>query len=488
MLLILIFFLSLAPLSGLENRIAMGVEDNWSALSAVEGVRFVEGKRGYTDIVLQDGEYEYNVDTDLLLHFNDTSVEGAYVQTRNGPEITEKLSRLGSGSAVFYGHQEGVTFRPEPGAMFSPGTSWGDFTIEFWLYPATLDEGSMIVSWDGSRFSGETIIPQKARCGIVDGVLVWRFENLFVPPDYGESTVELEGRRPLVPEQWEHHLLRYDSTTNMLEYLVNGVPEAITHATSTGGETGIPYIPFTGEDIENVLSVGDAYNGLLDEMRFSRIFVQSPQIETFTQEVGSVVTRVFDLGYSNSHLTRIHVEEQTPGETGIRFFYRLGETIVSVSRIAVDWNLFDPGMRFDAGTRGRYLQLRAELYPDGTGEASPRLSTIDIYYEPDLPPHPPGWIEVTPANKALRVRWQAATDSDVAGYLVYYGDRPGRYFGTGSTTGQSPVDAGNSTEIVLEGLENGRLYYIAVVSYDSSDPPHRSYFSEEAAARPTGMK
>jgi hypothetical protein len=128
------------------------------------------------------------------------------------------------------------------------------------------------------------------------------------------------------------------------------------------------------------------------------------------------------------------------------------------------------------------------LYPDGSGDVSPVVSTIDIFYEPDLPPHPPGWIQVTPGNGNLTVSWQSATDSDVAGYLVYYGDRPGRYFGTGSTTGRSPIDVGNTTEVILEGLENGKLYYIAIVSYDSGDPPHRSYFSEEEAARPSRIR
>ena len=128
-----------------------------------------------------------------------------------------------------------------------------------------------------------------------------------------------------------------------------------------------------------------------------------------------------------------------------------------------------------------------ELYPDGTGALSPVVSSVDIYYEPDLPPHPPGWVDVVPGDENLTVRWQAATDSDVAGYLVYYGSKPGQYFGTSSTTGRSPIDVGNVTEVALEGLENGKLYYVAVVSYDMSDPPHRSLFSREATGRPSRL-
>jgi len=484
----LMFAVIAVPVAALEHSITLGSEDNWLDLAETEGVDFIDGKRGFTDIALTDGEYLFSSETDLLIHFNDTGFLGSYTLGETDPEITRKISRLGAGSGVFKNHGSGIAFVPGHDALFSPGVSWGDFTIEFWLYPATLDEGSTIISWNGSRFAGDTIVAQKVRCGIVDGALIWRFENVFLPPDYGESIVEIQGHRTLIPRQWRHHLLRYDSATNMLEYLVDGTPEAITHATSTGRERGVPYAPFTGEDVDNVLKIGEALNGLLDELRITKQFVDAPRIETYTQNAGTVRSRVFDLGYTNSALLRIETESSEPGDTAIRYFYRLGETMLSHSSIAGEWELFVPGTAFSADTRGRYLQLLVELSPDGTGEISPVLSTIDIYYEPDLPPHPPGWIEVIPGHQTLTVRWQAATDSDVAGYLVYYGDKPGRYFGTGSVTGSSPIDTGNTTEVELRGLENGRLYYIAVVSYDSSDPPHKSYFSQEAAARPSHIQ
>ena len=90
-----------------------------------------------------------------------------------------------------------------------------------------------------------------------------------------------------------------------------------------------------------------------------------------------------------------------------------------------------------------------------------------------------------PLHKALSVTWQASTDDDVSGYLVYYGNKPGQYFGSDSGAGRSPVDAGGGTSLILDGLENGKLYYISVVSYDSSSPPHKSEFSIERAARPS---
>ncbi|MBN1685320.1 MAG: hypothetical protein JW852_01640 [Spirochaetales bacterium] len=486
-LMLLLTAVSLTGVRALENRISMGVGDNWNDLGVLEGVTFVEGKRGYPDVVLRDAEYAADTDTELLLHFNNGEIAGKYTLQDGKLEITRKISRFGAGSGLFLPGETVAVLKPAAGALFAPGVSWGDFTIEFWLYPATLDEGSVIISWQGSRFAGEKIVSQKVNCTITEGRLLWRFENVFLPADYGESYIELKGRRPLIPKLWKHHLLRYDSTTNLLEYTVSDVPEAITYATDTSRESGKPYVPFTGDDIDNVLKIGGSLNGLLDELRISKRLVTEPQIDTYAQNTGTVSTRVFDLGYSNSVLTRVDAETATPGDTGIIFFYRISERITSSNSVAGEWRQFAPGRTFDPATRGRYLQVLAELYPDGSGNTSPVLSTIDIYYEPDLPPHPPGWVEVLPGDGVLTARWQAATDSDVTGYLVYYGDKPGRYFGTGSTSGDSPIDAGKVTEINLEGLINGRLYYIAVASYDSSDPPHRSYFSEEVAARPSHL-
>ena len=199
------------------------------------------------------------------------------------------------------------------------------------------------------------------------------------------------------------------------------------------------------------------------------------------------MTKVYDLEYNNSLLSRISAEIEIPGNTGIHFYYRLGEAFRSMSEVVAEWIPFIPGENFPGSTRGRYLQILVELFPDGEGNLTPTLSSLQVDFIPDLPPHPPAWVRIDSQNEALAVNWQASTDSDVSGYLVYYGSKPGQYFGTESATGPSPIDAGGSTAVNLEGLENGRLYYVAIVSYDGGSPPHMSGFSREEAARPSTM-
>ena len=54
--------------------------------------------------------------------------------------------------------------------------------------------------------------------------------------------------------------------------------------------------------------------------------------------------------------------------------------------------------------------------------------------------------------------------------------------------GPSPIDVGGANELLLTGLTNGTVYYVAVASYDGFEPPLLSRFSAEAAARPSAIR
>ncbi|MDO8955978.1 MAG: fibronectin type III domain-containing protein, partial [Deltaproteobacteria bacterium] len=58
----------------------------------------------------------------------------------------------------------------------------------------------------------------------------------------------------------------------------------------------------------------------------------------------------------------------------------------------------------------------------------------------------------------IRLAWDPNTESDLAGYKVYYGTASGTY-GT-------PVDAGNVTIYTLTSLTLAQTYFVAVTAYD----------------------
>ena len=488
----LFLFLCLAPLIGAQDRlfderIVLGDDDGWSGLIRAEHVALIEGHRGSADIVLRDNEYVLDNETEMLLRFNDPSFDdevGNYLFDNGSTRITSMFAKMGSGSAVVQAEDDGLVYRAEPGALFYPGTPWSSFSMEFWVYAATLSEGETLFEWNGSRIDSERPRPQEVHISVVERRLVWRFENFFVPPDREGFIVQVAGRDSLIPRMWSHHLLRYDGDTGKLEYLVNGVPQDIAYATSTGRESGSVYVPFVGSASGLTMRIAPRFAGFLDEFRIYRGVVDEPRLDRIGTRRGLVVTGVMDLSFVASRLHRIDATFSRPGNTDILFYYRLGNRRRNRDEVEADWVPFTPGD--DISVEGRYLQVRAELLPDGTGDVSPQLSELHIYYRPDVPPAPPTMVHARPGDGEILVEWSTVPEPDVAGYLVFYGHRPGEYFAAEANEGSSPVDAGQTQSIRLTGLENGTLYYIAVASYDASGVLQQSRLSREVVARPLG--
>jgi hypothetical protein len=73
----------------------------------------------------------------------------------------------------------------------------------------------------------------------------------------------------------------------------------------------------------------------------------------------------------------------------------------------------------------------------------------------------------------LRIVWQRNTETDLAGYVLYYGTRSGVY------TNRVPL--GLQTKYLLSGLEPGQTYFIAITAVDTAG--NESVYSDEVAAR-----
>jgi hypothetical protein len=234
--------------------------------------------------------------------------------------------------------------------------------------------------------------------------------------------------------------------------------------------------------------VGAKYTGFLDELVIRRRFVESPTLAKFPT-TGTAVSHVLDLGTTAARLVRIETVQSTPGDSAIFCSYRLsdalGRAASASSGAEAGWIPFAPGAGLPDTARGRYLQVLVELFPDGKRAAAPKLSSVRIVYEPHLAPLAPAGVEATPGNGKVTLSWRRVDDPEVKGYEVYYGGSPGSYFGEGAAQGDSPLDAGDLTQLEITGLENGTLYYFAVVAYNGAEPRQRSRFSAEVGARPS---
>jgi hypothetical protein len=503
-----------------EKTFSVGGAASWDAAGIRTGIAEAAQVRPFPVLVIAAGNSPGKAGNspDLALSFNEASTD-RYADSAGNYRVTaspslsavdRRWARGGTGAVLFPGAAGPAAEGPllieakNPDALFAPGSNIGDFSLEFWLYPLNMENGEEVLSWISSRPKGQTkeYVFQRIRCTALKNRLQWTFLDFFSDPGRSRYiSIDLLGDAPVVPKTWSHHLIRFDSATGLLEYLVNGKSEAIEYASSTGREGGEVYTPVIGEGGNFIL--GSHFMGLMDEFSIHRSWVDTGETRKYALRSGRVETQVFDLGEGSSGVLKVDAfggrTSISPGkinseyrERGVfrfddnsemQFFVRAADNPYRWTD--ADWQPFTPGVDLNGDIRGRYVQLAADFYPSGDGETSPYLEELRITYRPDEAPLPPAVVTALARNGAVELSWKNSPDTDTAGYLVYYGSARGEYFGNNAILGASPIDAGKRNTLRIEGLENGTLYYFAVAAYDR--PLHSGEFSREVAARPLRM-
>lgn len=458
-----------------ESVINIGESDLWNN-TQLTNLTLIEGKRGFLDITSADEEYNSDKYTDLILSLNNAVINdksGNYTII-NQVEYIQSADAFGGGAAFFDGNAT-LSIKAEENALFMPSTLWGDFSLEFRMLPATLKEGSTVLLWKGLHKKDNALIPQEIRCTINNRKLVWDFENFFINPNDTLERISLSGDK-LIPGIWSHHMITFDSTTGLLEYKINNIPADNTYTSRTGNETSEFNIPLIGNQQSFPMELGKNYSGLIDELRISKRVIDFPVLNKYSQS-GYLETEVIDLQVPDSQLLSINVEKTIPINTSISFQYASSNNKFELLGPEAIWEEFTPSSTLNK--RGQFVKIRAQLYSETAGGRAPVLTNISlVYQEADHPP-PPLDVIAEKINGNIKISWKKSINPEIKGYLVYYGEKPGEYFSTGS-----PIDSGENNYIILEGLNINKRYYFAVTSYKSLNPRLESIFSYEINISP----
>jgi hypothetical protein len=448
----------------------------------------VAGRDGFVDLELEAFRHQPDPQTEILLHFDSlpiTDAAGNFRVIAPAAELSSGVAQTGRHAILLDRPEDQIVLEPSAGSAFVPGMEWGSFTIEFWLYPVRLPDGETLVSWQAQERTSTSFRTQVIRFFAEAGKLRARFENFFVRPDGSGVSVELSTDHLVIPRRWSHHAVRFDAETGLLEYLVNGRPEDITYVSETGHQDGSVFFPRMASLGERRLTIGGGVVAALDEFRIVRSFVEDLAQPKYPRNGGTLITEYIDMGSTGSQLLRVDAEYDAPGLSDVFFYYRVSDVQRTVAELEFggEWIPVEAGEQLDAAV-GRFAQLKVELYPDTRSNSTPHLSSLSFAYRADPAPLPPTAVRATPMDGAVLLEWSRVIDEDVAGYWIYYGTESGMYYGTTSTSGESPVDAGLVTSFIVDGLENGELYFFAVSAYDASERALTAELSREAAARP----
>jgi len=404
--------------------------------------------------------------------------------------------------------------------MWAPGNEWGDFTLDFRLRPATLRNNEVFLSWQGRNFDGEL---QSVVARVENRRLVWEFKGFFRHDTDRSLDLRLVSP-PLIPGEWRHHRIRFNgdisdpgrsgASPGLLEYLVDGIPADMVHATPTGREGTEPFSPRIGTLSDQPLLLAPSFSGYIDEFRLASAYDSTPPAGGYsdleTAVSGKGRTNPVDTGFPGSSLTAVRLRVDRPGSTLVRFYAR------SLSNREEIWNVDFPlpgdpewtelkmteepedptgfGRWYkwtnSEDTResvlGRYFVVGYILDPDPAADLAPVLSALELEYEPRIPPRPPrDFRQERRDDDSIRISWSNDAEADVSGWWLSWGPRPGDYAATnreevirGSVwIPREPFDSEDRPGYDWPREIKNRIIYISVqASWDegspnSADPP-----------------
>ncbi len=466
-----------------------GTQHKWNNLYSLRDLNISRGPMGRLDIILDDNSPREEENTELLLHFDRCKKDSIVFASQNYrvQEVdifpSQDIKKFGQASAGFLHYHNIIAIKPLKGSVFLKDGTLGSFTIDFFLFPTSVQEGKTVFSWyapsvDLGGFNGFKVY-------FKDGKLFWIFEKVFQKSN-GDHVQVLIGEREKTPiNEWHHHAVHYNSENGLLSVYFNGQESNLVWLTENGKEEGTILNGVISPYLVAPMIIGEEYLGYIDEFRISR--GRAHFYLGNYRENGEIRSDVMSMPSKATKLVKVSWESIEKHGTAIRVYCRMSDSYFLPYESAGEpaWLQVINNVAFDKEySEGKYLQWKAELL--GTeGIYTPYFLSLDIALELDHPPTAPTLLRALPMNGAVRLIWVKNKESDIKGYKVYYGTSSRYYFGKGADKGDSPIFVNDISSFDLQGLENEKVYFISITAVDNED--QESAFSKEFITRPSSI-
>jgi len=512
-----------------DGELKIGGKAGWNSIPVRDGIAGLDGIRPYPVLSLSSSGNKRESRPDLDLSFDDRLFNGApdgqgnyeLIPGENIRYASGSLARYGGGAALFYdvpytgsgagagAGKTGTFTRIIPrksAALFSDNHNINNFSIEFTIFPNNMSSGEEIFLWQADKWQGgktdgrQSAALQFLGCSADKNRLVWKFENFFVSPDGQTSLpVRISSRTALTPKTWSSHLLRFNGGTGLLEYFINGRPEAVLYVNPAGREGGEVFTAVTGSN--GFFILGRDYSGILDEFKISGELAEETDDNRFRRSKGRIESAPLDTGSADSELKKIGASGGNlkfsglsikndydrsgsfhfPDNSQLQLFVRASRSAYTLDK--EEWIPVENKAELFS-VKGRYIQVAADFYPGEDFDSAPYLEEICLQYKSRGLPLPPENFRVQSGDGFAVLSWKERKSEAPAGYLVYYGVKKGEYFGEEALPGPSPVDVGKVSSVRLDNLKNGTLYYFTVAAYNDSARIEPGPSSRELSVRP----
>ena len=358
------------------------------------------------------------------------------------------------------------------------------FTIEFFLKPYVIRMNSAVLSKTSIYNDNGIIRSSGIRANIINGRLVWQFNNIF--KYNGEYTnVTFTGGEYLKENEWKHHSVSYDGTTGKFVNYIDGLEEEIIYLTSTGDKMGSPYIL----DINHIklypFYLGRGFIGEMNSFNFHNNYIQNYNLYKYTTS-GEIVSKVIDFKNENIFIDSINYTGSSTNGAYIDLFYRTSNNYFMADDTTISWQPLSIGMydnnfsyKLNNQNSTSYIQIKAILKSNIDRNITPILNNVNIEYHYGIKPYTPTNLTVTALkDNRVMLKWSSSHEN-ITGYKIYYGIRPGIY----NDALYTPIMIDNQNEFYIDGLNDGEVYYFTITAIGGEDGNIESDFSKEVYVR-----